>query len=443
MESNTKTKAIALLGHQGTPSLKEVTSFAHDSGFELVVLTSKPSMDSLIKPAQEVAHLVHIVDQNSLTLDDVKAFEALLCERNIELVAAVATWEGYRPLMSYLNNQVNAADCSVDAIETCLDKHKMRKMLVAKGLSESKVEVLDLNQLVGNVDAVFAEHQGKFIKPRSGAAAFACFRLTEKSQLEQLQTFRSEMINDPVMSSIFCDNFDFLVEEYIPGIEFSVEIVVLDNHVYTLCIHEKYGLDHKAFTILESVVVSPPVSVDSEIQDDLVRHITNCAAAIGISNGVFHVEIKYDMDTHVAEIIEFNPRIGGFLISDSVKAHTENKCLVNMWLASLTYQGATRDEMKLRLEHISHNVLCPTNSTVQISQFGDRGQTIAEIGMQSCSPEPSVTKYYVQAGSKLSEAEREIPIFDAMWTFDHLIGADKIDAIVGLANDNFKLQYEV
>lgn len=110
---------------------------------------------------------------------------------------------------------------------------------------------------------------------------------------------------------------EILVEEYIPGREFSVE---------SLSFHG----NHKVIQITDKDSSGPPHFVElghhqpSTLPDNVKERISDCVVKIldkaGFKNGATHIEMKYDESTDKLYLIEINCRGGGDHISDTLVA---------------------------------------------------------------------------------------------------------------------------
>ena len=211
--------------------------------------------------------------------------------------------------------------------------------------------------------------------------------------------------------------FDFTIEEYVEGPEFSFEIIAAGTPV-TLCVHEKAKIERRRRTTLESLSISPAISLsDAEIAAG-AGFVARCLAALGLDAGAFHVEAKYWAQRGRWEIIEINPRMGGSLIGASVSAVT-GASMLQLWIDALLCADADLPALNQRLEQASQvrpsAVAGPSEATVFLSAYGDKGRTIGSISFDTGNRPPDVLKIHFRAGDHLDDSDRAIALMDALW----------------------------
>ncbi|MEB2610624.1 ATP-grasp domain-containing protein [Burkholderia cenocepacia] len=108
-----------------------------------------------------------------------------------------------------------------------------------------------------------------------------------------------------------------LLEQYIDGVEGSVECVIVDDQVYPVLINEKLILTEKRGTVLENLLISPPVSFPAPAIAEIKRYAIDCLEAIGLRNAIVHLEFRLSPTGPI--VIEVNPRLGGLYVNAALK----------------------------------------------------------------------------------------------------------------------------
>ncbi|PHM66664.1 hypothetical protein Xsto_00993 [Xenorhabdus stockiae] len=108
-----------------------------------------------------------------------------------------------------------------------------------------------------------------------------------------------------------------LLEEYIEGIEGTVECVMTQDETYPILINEKLILTEKNNTILENLLISPPVSFTETEQEQIRDYAIACIQAVGLNYSIAHLEFRMAADGPV--VIEINPRLGGLFVSTAFR----------------------------------------------------------------------------------------------------------------------------
>lgn len=112
-----------------------------------------------------------------------------------------------------------------------------------------------------------------------------------------------------------------LVERYLPGREASVECLVVGDRVTPLVVHDKLDVEEIPGSVLEHLLIAPPVRfTPSEIRQ-LRTHAAASIRALGLRNMLCHVELRW-VDGEGPRILEINPRIGAGCIADSIETFT-------------------------------------------------------------------------------------------------------------------------
>ncbi|WP_407286005.1 acetyl-CoA carboxylase biotin carboxylase subunit family protein [Streptomyces sp. BP-8] len=435
-------RAVLLLMHQGKSFTEEAAAATAGLGLTLVALSSRPETPGALDASRRHLADCVVTEEPELRFGDVEKAVRELADRGYRVEAALATFEGYRLLMAELNERLGARDSAEPALRLCLDKYELRRFLFAEGLSEVRVR-----RLAPGVTPELDPSASWFVKPVCGASSFAAFVLEDVRDLADLPAIQEQMRADRRMKAIFMDRYDFLVEEYVEGPEFSFETLVLDGRVHHLCVHEKARVERLERTTLEGMSVSPPATIGRELVLEGADFVTRCFAALeehGLTGGAFHVEVKYWESKKRWEIIEINPRMGGSLIDASVQTVTGHS-LLDLWTESLLLPDGERDAFHDRLTHASQlealRTGAPTRATVFLSKYGEKGRTVDAIGFDPPTRPPRILRVHVAEGTRLDASDRAICLMDALWD----VAADDLDAETAFldrhATEHFHVRY--
>ncbi|MFB5190136.1 ATP-grasp domain-containing protein [Alicyclobacillus fastidiosus] len=98
-----------------------------------------------------------------------------------------------------------------------------------------------------------------------------------------------------------------LIEEYIRGPQYLVEVLVEDRTIHIIAIVEQHMLNHRGRMIVAgyAVLVSPP----RELLDSLRETVQDIVMRMGLENGPCHIELRRRHDGW--KVIEINPRMSG------------------------------------------------------------------------------------------------------------------------------------
>ncbi|RLU80830.1 carboxylate--amine ligase [Streptomyces griseocarneus] len=435
-------RAILLLMHQGKSYTEEIAAAAAGLGLALVALSSRPETPAALEASRRHLADCVVTEEPELGSADLDKAVGELADRGYRVEAALATFEGYRLLMAELNARLGVDDSAEAVLRLCLDKYELRRHLFAEGLSEVR-----LHRLTPGVTPDLDPSAKWFVKPVRGASSFATFVLNDVEDLADLPALQEQMRADQRMKAIFMDRYDFLVEEYVEGPEFSFETFVLDGRVHHLAVHEKARVEHLERTVLEGMSVSPPASLGRELVLEGAEHVTRCLAALaehGMVAGAFHIEAKYWESKKRWEIIEINPRVGGSLIDVSVQTVTGHS-LLDLWTESLLLPDGERDAFHERLTGASQlealRTGAPIRATVFLSKYGEKGRTVDAIRFEPPTRPPRILRVHVAEGTELDASDRGICLMDALWD----VAADDLEAETAFldrhATEHFHVSY--
>ncbi len=434
-------RAVLLLMHQGKSFTAEVSEAAAKLGLSLVALSSRPEKPGVLEASRRHLADCLVTDEPDLNADDIKTAAQNFADRGYAVEAAVATFEGYRLWMAAVNEELRARDSSVQALRLCLNKLDLRRFLFDRSLSEVRSQALTPRALPHLDPSV-----KWFVKPMRGASSFAAFILDDFGVLADLPKIQEEMRRDYRMRAIFMDQYDFLVEEYIEGPEFSFETIVLDD-TWHMSIQEKARVERLERTTLEAMSVSPPSSVSREVLlqgADFVSHCFSELKGFGLTAGAFHVEAKYWTVRDRWEIIEINPRLGGSLINASVEALT-GESIIDLWTESLVLADSQLDVFRTRLRQASQLEALRngtgSKATIFLSKYGKRGRIIDSIHFEPVVRKPQIMKLHVTPGTKLDDSDRAICLMDALWEVDAENLDKEIDILDRQAAEHFHVRY--
>lgn len=408
--------ALLLFAHQARSYASQIKDYVERLGVALVVLSSHPrdprDLEDLDK--LRVARLWH-VDDEYLDLSHVQPVLAQARAEGFRIIASLATFEGYRVLMAQTNRQLEALDADPDAVRHCMDKYLCRQSLTERGLSRSTATVLDEQTL----PRLLASGHRLFVKPRRGAGSFACFKLDPTLTIDRMRALQAQMREDMAFRAIFAGQFDFIAEDYVPGDEYSLEVLVVGSQSYVIGVHAKY-LDDSSGTTLETSNSLPAPRLSDEQQLAGERYVGECLAALRLHEGCYHIEARHDPRSGHWDIIEINVRMGGALINQSVGVFTGGLSMLELWVKTLCSQGIDeRETLRAKLAALRESTRRRNQDmpygTVFFSRYGERNRTLETLSINALTPQPDIVDIPVREGTKLPDSERGIFILNALW----------------------------
>ncbi|NED80202.1 ATP-grasp domain-containing protein [Streptomyces sp. SID11233] len=222
-------------------------------------------------------------------------------------VAGVLTSsEYYVPTAAALSYRLGLPGPSADAVRTCRDKAEQRRALTGAGVGSA--DFAAVSEVAGALAAARSIGLPVVVKPVQGSGSLGVRLCTDLDEVaEHAGTLLSATVNERGITA----PGRILVEEYLTGPEFSVEVfgteavVTVAKHVGPLPAFVETGHD---------VPAALPGEQEIALRETAVRAVR----ALGLGWGAAHVELRLT-GTRTAQVIEVNPRLAGGMIPELVR----------------------------------------------------------------------------------------------------------------------------
>jgi biotin carboxylase len=225
-----------------------------------------------------------------------------------------------------------------EAAAATRDKGRQRALLHAAEVPQPGFETISPGE--DGVTAAAGVGYPVVIKPLDRAAGQGVIRVDRAADLASAMSR---------LRSIVGLTAPLLVEEFMPGVEVALEGLVRDGELTALALFDKPDAVEGPF-FPETILVTPS-RLDEKTQAECRRVAAAALAAIGISHGPVHVEMKVDGD--LVRVIEVAARSIGGLCSRSL-----NFGLLGTTLEALILRNAIgMEKPELRREPTASGVL--------------------------------------------------------------------------------------
>lgn len=218
-----------------------------------------------------------------------------------------------------------------DAIAACNNKFLMREALRKRGVrSVSYAICSDEGELRARAEAV---GYPLIAKPPYGVGSAFIKKCHDWAELEAHYRRFTSQYDQAVVADYYgapheielddehvlryLPGKSILLEQYIDGIEGSVECVIADEKVYAVVVQEKLLLTERSGTVLENLLIAPPVSFPQSMVSAIRDYAVDCIKAVGLRNAVVHLEFRLGAEGPV--VIEINPRLGGLYVNSALR----------------------------------------------------------------------------------------------------------------------------
>ncbi len=197
-----------------------------------------------------------------------------------------------------------------DVAERLTDKFQQRRAFVRAGLRAPRSWAVTGRDL-GAVDAIGAEATFPVVlKPRHGGGSRDTLPAASPAELRRLV---ERLVRDPAADGI---DEELVVEEYIPDVAAPLAGDGFANYVSVESVVSGGRIGHLSVTgrmppaePFRETGFYVPCSLPDDLRDEVVGLAEAAAAALGVTLGCLHTEIKLTPDGPV--VIEVNGRVGG------------------------------------------------------------------------------------------------------------------------------------
>ncbi|WP_330306315.1 MULTISPECIES: ATP-grasp domain-containing protein [unclassified Streptomyces] len=233
------------------------------------------------------------------------------------IAGVLTSSEYYVPTAAAVAARLGLPGPEAEAVRACRDKSEQRRILAGAGVGVPGFAVVD--EVVGAVAAAEACRLPVVVKPVQGSGSLGVRLCADAGEVaEHARTLLAATVNERGVAA----PRRILVEEYLSGPEFSVEVfgtqavVTVAKHVGPLPVFVEVGHD---------VPASLPAEAERALRETAVRAVE----ALGLGWGAAHVEMR--LESTGAKVIEVNPRLAGGMIPELVR----RACGIDLVLAQV------------------------------------------------------------------------------------------------------------
>ena len=223
--------------------------------------------------------------------------------------------------------QIGLKSSSAQSIAACNNKFLMRKVLQQHGVRSIRYEMCSDEQELQTQAALVG--YPLIAKPPFGAGSSFVKKCHYWEELYDHYTTFVANHSNVLTGDFYGFTHDFsdldqqhyhyqpgrtiLLEEYIDGIEATVECAITEQACYPLLLNEKLILTEKSGTVLENLLISRSVSFNASEVDEIKQYAVQCVTALALKNAIVHLEFRQTARGPV--VIEINPRLGGLYVN--------------------------------------------------------------------------------------------------------------------------------
>ena len=243
---------------------------------------------------------------------DARAVCDVLAAADVRPDAVLTFWEDSVCVAARVAAEFGLPGNGVEAVDVARSKLRMRQHCEKLGLPTPR------SRRVRTLDELYAAAADidfpAVLKPEYGASAMGVVRVDDlDSLIDAYSLVRS--VARPEYDGIFRAGHDLLLEEYMDGVEFDVDVVMFDGDCLFTSVSQNWPTAEPSFQ--ERGLHCPPDHDASEVQA-LVELVVLTAKGFELGRGVLHIEGK--CTSRGPRVVEVNARMAGGRVYEMVRA---------------------------------------------------------------------------------------------------------------------------
>jgi biotin carboxylase len=282
-------------------------------GYRSVVATTREVYNSILKKHSELIDDVLFVD-----FSDTQAATELLVNQapNFGVSGVVVAWEFLTDIAAEV-----AARLNMCGPEATLAKARRNKLTMYRTLENAHCPIPTLQAVITPdrdcTQLLYEELDYPLIvKPAENSASFGVTVVSSGEDIQQAIKDAGQWTHESPHGIPF--SREILIQEYIPGQEFSVEALSVSGRYLPWGVTMKFTTEGKARAETAHIFPAP---IPALLRDKILQAAEQTAVALGITNGISHTEIKLDKKGN-PRIIESCSRPAGDYIPRLVELAT-------------------------------------------------------------------------------------------------------------------------
>lgn len=334
-------KAIVFLENLSIITLIKMAMRSHEKGYDnfLISRPLKPHEHQMLleyKQQHGRPLFVRIVETERWKMEDLEVWVDEFAQLR-ELIGITTIGGGFHPdglvgaMVAELARKRGLPNQNADGVYKCNNKYLTRDALKAArvptvdfGLATDEQSLLQHARRIGYpviLKPINGVASQLIIKCRNDQELLDGFKLALERLPKSPYRFLYEAKHTYPDSSGNVITFDplhtLLIEGYISGREASVELVISEDNIIPLLVHDKILVTEEERVVYEHLLTVPPVRFSEKEIEELKSYAIDVARAMEVKNCICHVELRYD-DQHGPQLLEINPRTGGMMVSQSL-----------------------------------------------------------------------------------------------------------------------------
>jgi biotin carboxylase len=357
-------KTIVFIGVNKSGSSREAVRAAEKLGYFTVVFTNR---ERQLEQREEYPDVHQLVFADINDIDVLSRHITSLQHKGHTITAITSFVDQYVHTASRLADEFCDNCLSTDAIFIMENKEETRRFFSNQPYTPAFL-LVDKNTSVSSI--IFPDHltYPVMVKcPKSTGSKDVIFAEKEDDVIRSIVKLRGKYPEETL-----------IVEEYIDGEQYLVEVIVFNGQIMIAAMIEQEITKGKRFIVTGYGVLAKAAPEIEESMQEITRSI---ATSLGIQNGAFHLELRR---TEAGwKLIEVNPRISGGAMNKMIQA-AFGYSLVEETLKMLLGETPSLKKKTSHFVFTQHVIV------------GQKGILEKVTGRNRASRSPNVTDVYVK-----------------------------------------------
>ncbi|WP_391206834.1 ATP-grasp domain-containing protein [Psychrobacillus sp. L4] len=286
-------KTIVFIGSNEFGTSKEALAIAKEMGYFVVLLTDKRKLmmnNHGFSEVNQIVFMKNLLDEKQV-IEQIKKLE----KEGKQICACLSFIDPFVSYASRIAKQFGLEQISVDSLNLMEDKIKVREKLA--------------NLPITPFYKVFhcADSPKEFEKNSKAFFPLIVKPPISNGSKDVLLVNSVEMLEDAIiLLQKKHPKSSLLIEEYLPGPQFLIEIIVYNSEITLVGVIEQKVIYNGRFIVIGYKF---PAKVNTNEYKNLYRSISSIVEQTGLTTGSCHIEMKLVQGEW--KLIEINPRMSG------------------------------------------------------------------------------------------------------------------------------------
>lgn len=285
---------IVFIGSNKSGSSRDAIQMAEQMGYFTVLYTDKEKLIQQREEFPDVHQMIYLKDiqQKEILKENLN----LLQEQGKRIKACISLVDPFVYLATVLSEELGLTQFSAGALYKMEEKTRFRQELQDLNVNPL-FNVITLETSIKDILDEYKDSLPLIIKsPQSNGSKDVFFACTEKELQEDIHKLRKHFPKASI-----------LIEEYLEGPQYLIEVLVWDGNIHIIAIMEQEILQQKNRFIVTDYCFPSILSDDQHTK--LEEAIKKILITLEMMHGSCHLEMRW----HKGEwkLIEINPRMSG------------------------------------------------------------------------------------------------------------------------------------